>query len=114
MAAFGWWFASEKFDETWGLDQLREVLGTVGKIEPVHLVVQRLAAIAPARPLDATEVLSDLIKGEEWRIAGLRGEIRSILSTARKSDSEATRSVATTLVNQLGTRGHFDFADLLP
>ena len=50
LAAFGEWFAAGKLGDEWELSQLITALRDAGKIESEHLVLPRLAALAPAHP----------------------------------------------------------------
>lgn len=116
LAAFGWWFASAKFDDTWATTQLAEVLKLAGKVEPDHLVVERLAAIAAEMPRQAVECLGLMIEGdtEARAIYAGREHARTILATAiQGTDSEAQRA-AVDLVHRMGARGHLEFRDVLP
>jgi hypothetical protein len=115
LAAFGWWFVSGKFDDSWAIAQLKEVLELVGKIEPEHLVVKRLAALADAMPAPAVEFLRLLLEGDKgiWRIYGWRDEARTILTTALQGNNDQTRQIAIALINRLGEQGYLEFGELL-
>jgi hypothetical protein len=97
------------------LNQLKEVLELVGKIEPEHLVVERLAALADAMPAPAVEFLRLLLEGDNgtWRIYGWRDEARSILTTALQGNNAQTRQIAIALINRLGEQGYLEFRELL-
>jgi hypothetical protein len=47
LAGFGEWFAAGKLGEEWELRQLITALHDAGTIESEHLVLPRLAALAP-------------------------------------------------------------------
>ncbi|NPV10052.1 MAG: hypothetical protein HPY83_19065 [Anaerolineae bacterium] len=115
MAAFGWWFTSGRFDETWALDQLAAVLKLAGWVEPTALVLERLAEMAAREPGRATECLDALIENDArgWAILGSHEEIRSILQTALHNQHQETRRSAEATVNKLLARGHLNFRDLL-
>jgi hypothetical protein len=122
LAAFGWWFASAKFDDTWALDQLTQVLEiTPSKIVSLmravdRLVVERLAILAKDKPRQAMECLRLMIEGdtEGWRVRSWREHVRTILATAIQNPDVETRQAAENLVHRLGARGYFEFRDLLP
>jgi hypothetical protein len=115
LAAFGWWFDSGKFDDSWAIAQLKEVLELVGKIEPEDLVVERLAVLADAMPAPAVECLKLLLEGDNgtWRIYGWRDEARTILTTALQGNNAQTRQIAIALINRLGEQGCWEFRELL-
>lgn len=115
LAAFGWWFVSQKFDSRWSIAQLLEVLSLAQKAEPDHLVVERLVAIAATMPLEAVQCLDLMVQGDKegWNIAGWRDDARKILATAIASGNPTGKQAATDLVNRLAARGILDYADLL-
>jgi hypothetical protein len=115
LAAFGLWFASTKFDDIWSFEQLKEALAISGKIEPDHLVVERIAELAKVAPLTAVECLSLILEGDEegWHTYGWREEVRTTLSIAMHSSNSAARQSAKELTNRLGARGFLEFRDLL-
>ncbi|MEP0884653.1 hypothetical protein NDI49_24190 [Trichocoleus sp. ST-U3] len=115
LAAFGWWFVSGKFDDSWAIAQLKEVLELVGKIEPEHLVVKRLAVLANVMPAPAVELLRLLLEGDNrtWRIYGWPDEARTILTTALQGGNDQTRQIAIAVINHLGEQGYLEFRELL-
>jgi hypothetical protein len=115
LAAFGWWFTSRTLDEDWVLQHLREVLRQVRWAEPDHMVVEKLAAIAEKRPLDAVECLGAMVEAdrEGWGIATWADDARTLLSWALQSSDASARTAAVKLVNRLGALGHRDFGSLL-
>lgn len=115
LAAFGWWFTSAKFDDAWAIAQLIEVLKLVGKVEPDHMVVERLSLLAADMPRQAVGCLRLMIEGDKegWGILGWREHARTILASAIQSTDAETRQAAVDLVHRLGARGHLEFRDLL-
>jgi hypothetical protein len=115
MAHFGWWFASKKFPNDWAMSQLQEALKISKKSAPDHLVVERLAELAPAMPRQAVICLAMVIEGDKegWGILGWSDEAHKVLSSALKSADENARADARNLVHRLGALGHFDFRGLL-
>jgi hypothetical protein len=113
LAAFGWWFVSEKFDDQWAIAHLMEALKIAGKTDPDHLVVERLAALAHGRSLETVQCLEAIVKGDRagWAIYSWREEARTILAVALQ-DSK-TRAAAENIIDYLGSRGYFEFRDLL-
>ena len=84
LSAFGWWFVSGKFDDRWAITELVSALSIARKIDPDHLVLERLAAIARAFPREAIEALRLLVEGdtEGWKILAWRNEVRAIVAAA--------------------------------
>jgi hypothetical protein len=115
LAAFGWWFASGKFSGEWAIQQLREVLRRVRKINPDHLALEKLAEFAQRRPLDSIYCLSEIIEGdrEGWSIHGWRQHATAILQAGTQSMDSAVRDAAGLVIDRLGARGHLEFRSLL-
>lgn len=115
MSAFGWWFVSGQFEDAWVIKQLDESLKIAGKVEYEETVVERLASLSQNMPREAVRCLEALVKGdrENWHIYGWREHIRTILATALREVDLETRTAAENLVHYLGSRGYFQFRDLL-
>ncbi|MDE2059841.1 MAG: hypothetical protein KGL31_04970 [candidate division NC10 bacterium] len=115
MSVFGWWFVSEKFEPAWAIKQLDEALKIAGKVEHEETVVERLARLSQNMPREAVRCLEALVKGDKegWRIHGWRVHIRTILVTALREADLETRIAAENLIHYLGSRGYFQFRDLL-
>ena len=115
-STFGWWFASGKFDDVWSIKQLSKVLNITDKVEPSHLVVERLAILVETRPSTAVECLKKLVESDKkgWHIEGWRKHARTILSTAIQSNDVKAREASIDLIHRLGARGFRGFRDLLP
>jgi hypothetical protein len=64
LEEYGWWFVSGKFDDGWSIAKLLEILQIVGWVVPDHLVVERLAEMSQAKPLECFECLTMLINGD--------------------------------------------------
>lgn len=117
LAAFGRWFASGKFDNSWAIEQLKQVYELVNKVDVEPLVVERLVALADVFPDSAVECLRLMIEKDktEQSVYGWRSKhIESILDKAIKSSSDTAIKSAKDLINYLGERGYLKFRDLLP
>jgi hypothetical protein len=115
LSAFGWWFASGKFEDLWAVEQLIAVLSLTRKIDADWLVLDRLALLAEAMPKKVVRSVSLMIEGdlEVWTIHGWLKELHAILSlTIRSSDLDA-RKATVEVVNRLGAKGFLEFRDLL-
>jgi hypothetical protein len=115
MAAFGWWFASGKFDNEWSYNQYIEALDIGRETIADHLVVQRLIELVEDMPNKVILILSKLILLEKtnWFVFTYKDRINIILYNAiGKSDIE-TREATRSLINRLVARGFMDFGNLL-
>jgi hypothetical protein len=112
---FGWWFASRKFPDERSIEQLSELLKITGRIEPDHLVVERLAELSEAMPAKAVECLAMIVEGDKdgWGVLSWREHAHAVLATAMHSGDETARNRARDLVHHLGARGYFEFRHLL-
>ena len=116
LAAFGWWFASAQFDDSWSMSNLIEVLESGRRIEVDHLVVERLAQLSKSMPegsVESVRLLSELTT-EVAEIYGWQEHGRTVLSESISSGNENAKIAAITLINRLEARGFSSFRDLLP
>jgi hypothetical protein len=115
LAAFGWWFASAKFDDSWAIAQLKEVLQLMGQVEPEFLIFERLAVLADKMPESTVECLKLIIEKDKkgWGIYGSHDEVKTILATAIQGSNDTARQSATALIDRLGELGNWDFRELL-
>ncbi len=114
LAAFGWWFISDKLDERWAINQLLESLRIAHKSERQRLVIEQLVRTIGSHAAESLECLRLIVKGDRdgWDIHASRENIRAILAQALQNPISATS--ARQLVNELGSRGFLEFRDLLP
>ena len=113
MAAFGWWFASGRFDPDWAFTQLRTVLQLGREAEPDYMVIKTLDALARGYPVETVRCLKMMIEGD---IQGLtiyseQDSIRAILRAAL--DNPGAHADAVRSINQLASLGFIEFKDLL-
>ncbi len=87
----------------------------MGKTQPAHLVIERLATLAPIMPSQAVECVRLMCRGntEGWMIQTWHEPIRMVLTTALQSPEANVREAAVELVNILSARGDLSFRDLL-
>lgn len=116
IPAFGWWFVSGAFDDSWALGQLREVVDMMHNIEPLYQVAKRLGQVAPAYPTQAVQCLAAMVQTAqgEMMLESLREPARLILEAAMHSASDEARTNAVGLIHWFGAHGVMDFRDLLP
>ena len=115
LSSFGWWFILEVFDPAWALNQLYRSLKIVSETDPAHLVVEKLAKIAPQFSKESVQCLELLIKGDKngWKIGLWRDSGKTVLAIALESHDESVMKSAEELINFLMSRGYFEFRDLL-
>ncbi|MFC2062538.1 hypothetical protein ACFLS8_01120 [Chloroflexota bacterium] len=115
LISFGWWFTSAKFDDSWAITQLLEVLKIAKNIEPDHRVLERLASLSKTYPMESVQSLGFIVEGdrEGWKIHSWREEARTILTDALESKEKPTKEAAKDLINRLCAQGHIDYKELL-
>lgn len=114
-SAFGWWFASGRFDNQWSFDQYLQALEIGRKQQSDYFVVERLVKLVEVEPTKTVQVLSKITLADQpgWVVMGHRDEINNILSSALRSKKEVARNEARDLVNRLIARGYTEFSGLL-
>lgn len=115
LRAFGTWFASKKFDETWALAQLDRVVDLVGAPILGHLVAEYLVDLVPMYPATVARVFTRMIEHpeHEWDLIGWRDEARGIVEAAIDSDDDDAIQYAREIVDIYVRQGEVDFRDLL-
>ena len=115
LEAFGWWFASGQFPPEWALHQLTLVLQRTGQAETNHLVLERVAELAPQAPLKCIELLSRLLQppNDPYGVWAQNQATATILRAAINSADGIAQQVAIDLIHWLGVRGHLQYRDLL-
>lgn len=115
LAAFGWWFGSGKFDNSWAIAQLKLVLELVDQVDSDFLVLERLAQLADMLPESAVDCLKMMIEKDHkgWGIYSWHDEIKTILAKVIQGSNDTAKQTAKALIHRLGERGHWEFRDLL-
>jgi hypothetical protein len=115
LREYGWFLAADVFDKDWALSKLIKVTALVGKVEPDHMIYERLAALVDERPLEVVNCLSAMVEVEKegWGLLGSKEEIRSILKSVVSGANVAAREQAIAIINRLGERGYLEYRDLL-
>jgi hypothetical protein len=120
LPAFGAWFASERFDDTWAFDQLERVLEEtrLAHGEPILnqlAVIRRLSSLSSAHPVRVAQILERLVELADdgsWAYGWL-DEVRQIIGVAiRSGDPEARRAVID-LLDRLGSLGFRDIGQIV-
>jgi len=118
IAAFGWWFISEKFEDDWLISYLYDVLDIAGEeIERfvVKEIIKKLVSFVDKRPKEVLFCLKAIFEADEqgWHIYFTRENIKIILGKALSSPNVEVVEEAKKLINYLGSRGYFEFRELL-
>lgn len=113
MAAFGWWFVSDKFDMSWAIAQLSESLQLVHQTDPEHMVLEHLARTVESHPVESAQCLRILAEGdrEGWKFYESSDHIRRILEVALRNPTAGKE--AERIIHYLGSRGLLEFRNLL-
>jgi hypothetical protein len=115
LSEFGWWSISPHFEGTWVLDQLSNVLRSVGTIDAGHEIVKRLAREVEEHPTEALGVLQLMLHSDKdgWLVLSWKDSVTDILRSGLNSVSADVRRLATEITQQLGVRGYREFRSLL-
>lgn len=113
MSAFSGWFASRRFDVKWAIDRLCESLQVADETDDCHMVLELLSETVKTCPIESIRCfrLIAQLDRDGWRLYAGRDSVRKILKSALES-SEAGKE-AREVINYLGSRGFFEFLDLL-
>ena len=108
LAGFGEWFAAGKLADEWELSQLITALRDAGKIESEHLVLPRLAALAPAQPDACLTALEAWVLTNPTPYWFQRQEqsIRAILTAGADNGDPGDAEKVTTIISLCIIRGH--------
>ena len=114
LRGFAWWFASGKLDAAWSIEQLEALLNIGGRLDPDHLVAERLAALRGDHLAAVVRCLELVIESgsRPWFVLGARAEIETILTAALAANGEVAAR-ARDIANRLVARGHADYERLL-
>jgi len=115
VGSFGWWFASSgKLPDDWLIDELLRLLEAGVAIDADHLVLERLADLAPAKPFEAVRAARLMIKvqREPHFLLTTNEPLRRTVSAALIADNDRARSEARDLMNELAAKGYRGLDDL--
>jgi hypothetical protein len=115
MGAFGWWFASEKLDEDWGIKEFIRSLAISKKVDGDYYVMDYLVKLADRKPTQTAEILSKLIQRDrpQWVIFGNESDLRNIFNKLLSSSEASAKKMAEDLINRLIAWGYPNYGDLL-
>lgn len=115
IAAFGWWFASGKLSQKWSMDQLREVISVIGRVEAGHLVVQQLASLTERFPKESVALLAAMVETDKkgWGLHLWGESAKELLRQAIAAEDRGASKAARDLIHRLGARGFLEYRELL-
>ena len=114
LAAFGWWFRSDKFDRHWALSELLVALDNGADVETAGVdVTEQLALIADTDPELALRILARLLQSarQSWRMSEVVREGIGILSMALGSGQPRLVEDADRIINEIARSGFLDIRD---
>jgi hypothetical protein len=114
LAAFGWWFASGRFDDTWALQQLQAVVEKTPNVEPDDQIMERLAKLSKTMPGPCLACADRMVRGdrEGWRVHGWQEHLREVLVNTKNSSDVAAKAMGDRLIDHLGRKGYLAFRDI--
>jgi hypothetical protein len=115
LAAFGWWFVSRKFDDSWAMAQLQQVLQLVDSIEADYWIIEQLSELVEVKPIPVLNCLKLMVDKDknQWWTYSKRNEVKKILQTAMRERNSQIYKVAEDLIHRLGALGQHEFRELL-
>ncbi|MDQ4149960.1 MAG: thioredoxin domain-containing protein [Actinomycetota bacterium] len=107
LGAFGWWFASGKFDDSWAVERLVAALELGARVEPAKQVVGRLADLVLDFPQQSVRCLALLLKAEKDspNLASWTEEARKLLNRAVQTGDPSARREALELLEFFDVSG---------
>jgi hypothetical protein len=116
LIGFGWWFASGKFSDDLAIDRLVRVLRITGRVEPDHMVAEKLVELVDRFPLRVAEAVRRMVEGirEPYELASWRDEAKAILTRLRENPEQPVRAEVTRAINALVLRRYTEFRELRP
>jgi len=118
IASFGWWFITDKFEDDWAflyLPQVFEIAGAEIDDFVIQEIINRFTLLVNKRPREILLCLKHIFEADQqgWHIYFSRENIKTILSKALSSPDDEVVEEARRLINYLGSRGYFEFRELL-
>src|SRR4029077_4072477 len=89
LSNFGWWCASQKFEERWSIEMLLAVLQITKKAQGQMRVVKLPAERCPTYPVECVACLRLMVEGdrEGWLLLGVENDAQVVLKLALSSNN---------------------------
>jgi len=117
LSAFGWWFASGKFEPEWALRNLEETLRWT-PINAANLqAIEQLSNLYSVHPVEVLRCLKLFVQvnSDLWFFVSSHKQkgVWTILEQGMASDNVAIRDQAEEIVHLLGSKGYLEYRELL-
>ena len=113
MAAFGWWFNSNHFDDQWALEHLYMSLQfSRGEMDPKLGTLTRLAALSEKYPEQVIACTELIVNADPPDLILWEVDLKKILTSTLKSGATSAK-IARKIIQDLGIRGHLQYRVLL-
>lgn len=111
LRAFGAWFGSGRFDDSWALERLREVLELNGHPRDGKGIVKRLSNLVNQFPIEVLDCAIILCRDvdRDAMIYYWRDELNRIIAAARNSDDHEVQLHCKELTSILLSKGFTEF-----
>ncbi len=114
LAAYGWWFNSDHFEDQWALEHLYKGLQlSHGAFEPKLGTLERLAKLADKYPRLVIQSTELIVKADFENVMLWHDDLKKVLSTILKSGDAEAMKIARAIIQNLGTRGYLEYRALL-
>ena len=115
LEGYTWWFASNKFDSTWLLDNLELTIDTAKQIDSEDFVLDNLMPLSKDFPEKSVVLLEKIlaVASKPWIAHSSEKEIIEILKNAQASQSTTAKEAVKRIVNSLAKKELFKFLDIL-
>jgi hypothetical protein len=108
LSAFGWWFCSSHIEASRRIAGLHDALDLSGSVEPAHMVIEQLGALATQFPHESVELLAAMVEREVegWRLSLWDDGVAVVIHAGLASSDAATSQMAREVANRAAARGH--------
>ena len=115
LEGFTWWFASNKFEKEWLLNNLELVIDNVRHVDSEDFAIDNLVVLAQDFPERSVIILEKILEvaSKPWIAHTSEKEIIEILKIAQSSQSPVAQEVSKRIVNSLAKKQLFKFLDVL-
>lgn len=112
---FGWWIASENFDDKWALDMLLTILEAGCDLEGEHIVIKRFKELAEKFPEEIIKCCKLMVENDKkgWGIAHWGQDLEEIISSILSSSNKKAQQAAKDFINILASRGYLNYKNLI-
>jgi hypothetical protein len=114
LQAFGWWFASKRFDPSWALEQIVRVIDLVGNVQPEDDVLDEILVCALNHPESVFKAMGALVKSKHymWHLHYRSSKVYEIFALILRGDIQNRQQVLD-LIDHYGRQGFVDLKSLL-